>query len=211
MKRVNTSDIIYKQIKSDFINNKIDFGQKINEIELAQRFNVSRTPLREAIKKLEIEGIIVRQVNGRLKMIEITENHIEELYRVRLALENMLIKHAVNDKAFIDKLSQNINTSQKLLDLNNYDEARNEVSKFTNIIYEHITLDITKNLLRSYSVLVAKIKTNTLSSHSRIKQALQEHKAILDALEDDDIELACNLNATHLQGACEEIISQFFK
>lgn len=210
MKRINTSDIIYNQIKSDFINNKIDFGQKISEINLANQYRVSRTPLREAIKKLEIEGIIVRQVNGRLKIVEISAENIEELYRVRLALENMLIRFAANDIEFIDKLGTNITTSQNLIDENNFDKARIEIAKFTNIIYEHITLDTTRNLLKSYSVLVAKIKNNTLSSHSRIKQALQEHKNIHEALANNNIDLACKLNEEHLQGAYQEIVSQYF-
>ncbi len=210
MKRVNTSDIIYNQIKSDFINNKIDFGQKINEIELAQKFNVSRTPLREAIKKLEIEGIIVRQVNGRLKIVEITKDQLEELYRVRLALENMLLKHAYTDAKFIEKLRANIEVSQSLFSESNFDMARVEIAKFTNIIYEHITLDITKNLLKSYKTIIAKIKNNTLSSNNRIKQALQEHIHIHEALANNDIDLACKINEDHLNGACQEIISQYF-
>ncbi len=211
MKRVNTSDIIYNQIKSDFINNKIDFGQKINELELAQEFNVSRTPLREAIKKLEIEGLVVRQVNGRLKIVEITREQLEELYRVRLALENMLLEHASTDEKFMNKLKNNIEVSQKLIDESNYDTARVEIAKFTNIIYTHITLDITKNLLKSYSVLISKIKNNTLNSNSRTAKALEEHKKIFDALTSGDINLACELNTSHLQGACDEIISQFFE
>lgn len=210
MKRINTSDIIYKQIKSDFINNKIDFGQKINEIDLANQFNVSRTPLREAIKKLEIEGIIIRQVNGRLKIVEITKENIEELYRVRLALENMLIRYAAQDKSFIKKLQKNIETSQTLIDNGDFDGARKETAKFTNIIYEHITLDITKNLLKSYSALISKIKNNTLSSEPRIKQALQEHNNIHEALASNNIDLACKINEDHLNGACQEIISQYF-
>ncbi len=210
MKRINTSNIIYEQIKADFINNKISFGQKINEIELANRFNVSRTPLREAIKQLEIEGIIIRQINGRLKIVTISKENMDELFRVRLALENMLIKHALSDNQFLNKLAENISVSQELVDSNNFSAAREEISKFTDIIYQHVTLDITKNLLKSYDVIISKIKNSTLSSHNRIKQALQEHKSIHEALVSKNIELACQVNEQHLKGAYQEIVSQFF-
>ncbi len=211
MKRINTSDIVYKQIKDDFISNKISFGQKINEIELAKQYNVSRTPLREAIKKFEIEGIIIRQMNGRLKMVTITKDNMDELFRVRLALENMLLKHAINDKEFLNKLHDNIENSKSYVENNNFNDARNEISKFTNIIYQHVTLDVTRNLLKSYNILISKIKSSTLSSPNRIKQALQEHQSIHDALANNDIDLACNLNEKHLHGAYQEITSQFFE
>lgn len=210
MKRVNTSDIVYMNIISDFINNEIEFNQKVNEIALAQKYNVSRTPLREAIKRLEIEGIIIRQTNGRLTMIDLTQENLEELYRVRLALENMLITHASKDKSFIEKLFTNNDQSIKLIKDGRLEEAKTQISQFTNIIYEHITLDITKTLLASYKILVSKMKNNTLSSEKRLKQALQEHIDIQEALANNNIELACKLNENHLQGACQELISQYF-
>ncbi len=210
MKRINISSIICENIKSEFISNKIAFGEQLSEANLAKQLNVSRTPLREAIKILENEGLIVRLANGRIRMIDVDIDDVIEIFQVRLALENTILKSNANSKEFLELLKENIHKSKIFLDSKLKDEARNEISKFTQILYSYIRLSVTKNMLNSYNVILQKFKTDSLASDQRIIEALKEHQMIYEALQNNNYELACKINKKHVEGACQEIINCYF-
>ncbi len=210
MKRINISDMICNYIKEEFVSNNIAFGEQISEPNLSKLLNVSRTPLREAIKTLENEGLIVRLPNGRIRMIELNKAEVEELFQVRVALENTVLKTNVNNPEFLKELKVNIEKSKLYIDSNMSAEAKYEISQFTKIIYSRILLSITKNMLNSYNVILQKFKSDSLASNKRMLQALEEHQMIYEALANNNIDLACEINTKHINGACNEIIACYF-
>ncbi len=210
MKRINISDMICNYIKEEFISNNISFGEHISEPNLSKLLNVSRTPLREAIKSLENEGLIVRLPNGRIRMISLDREEIEELFQVRIALENTVFNINIKNENFLNALKINIEKSKLYLNSNMTEEAKLEISQFTKIIYSHIRLTITKNMLNSYNVILQKFKSDSLASNKRMLQALEEHEMIYEALANNDINLASKINTRHINGACSEIIARYF-
>ncbi len=210
MKRINTSDLVYNKIIEDFINNEIDFGDKITEIDLSNKFQVSRTPLREAVKRLEQEGLITRLSNGRIRIIELSVENINELFQVRVALENMLLENTMDDADLLENLHKSIQTSAKLCNEGNLDEARKEVSNFTTILYGSLTMETTINLLRSYSIIISKFKFSSLSTMERIEDAIKDHLDIYNALIEKDYDLACKINRLHIFKARDKIKDFYF-
>lgn len=209
MKRINSSDIVYEKLKVAFINDQLKYGQRIVEQELADQFGVSRTPLREAIKKLEYEGIIIRHNNGRLSIVDITEENINEIFKVRLAIENMLISEIANNKEILKQLEDNINNSFRYFNEGDIEKTREEIYSFTNIIYSAISLKTTENILKSYSSLVAKLRNKSIIKPEQVEKALNEHYQIYEALSENNIEKAVQINISHLQNGCQETIQNF--
>ena len=80
-------------------------GDQMREADLAERLGVSRTPVREALRRLEAEGIIERRGNRRSYLVEISAHEIDEIFLVRAALEPCAAKLAAAraDEAFIDR------------------------------------------------------------------------------------------------------------
>ncbi len=207
MKRINVSDMIYDRIIEEFLNDNINFGDKFVELEYAEKLKVSRTPLREAIKKLEHEGLILRLPNGRLKFLEITKEDVIEIFSVRIALENMLLENCIGDDAVLNTLHDNIILTDKYLKNNEHELAREQVKNFTKILYSIFNFNYAIKMLRKNNILLTKLKKRTLTPLERIIQASNEHIEIYNALINNDIETACKLNRAHLTGARDIILA----
>lgn len=207
MKRINVSDMIYERIIDDFINDKIDFGEKFVEIDYAEKLNVSRTPLREAIKKLEHEGLIIRLHNGRLKFLDFNFENIIEIYNIRIALENMLIEQCVNNADILEKLYNNVITSERLFANVEYELAREKVKEYSKILYSNLDYHYTVKILSKNNLLLTKIKKRTLLPISRTETAIKEHRQIYEAMVDNDLALAFALNRKHLIGARDILLA----
>jgi len=84
--KYNSKGMIYKSIRMDIISQKLKPGQLVTEDELAKKYNVSRTPIREILRKLEHEELI-KITNKRILIYEMTNKDIEEILHIRMILE----------------------------------------------------------------------------------------------------------------------------
>ncbi|CAM4518280.1 GntR family transcriptional regulator [Paenibacillus typhae] len=92
-----SKDNTYYALKQKIINNDLEPGQAVNEESLATMLGVSRTPLREAIQRLENEDFLVRQPNGRLKVAPLSLKEVEEIFQIRSMLEGHIARSAARN------------------------------------------------------------------------------------------------------------------
>jgi len=111
-------DILYERLKTAIIKGELKPGERLIEQELSEMFDVSRTPLREAIQKLETEELLTRVNSGGVKVSELSERRLKEIYDVRRAIESMVIKHValkwtekdINElAAIVEKVKETLN------------------------------------------------------------------------------------------------------
>lgn len=209
LKRKNISDNIYDKIKLLFINGELDFGEKIGEVELCKVLDVSRTPLREAIKQLEIEGIVERTPNGRLKIMDMDSKRIDEIFQIRCSLEDLILDNIIQNKDFIKELENNLTLTKFHIDLENWEETRKLFSEFNKILYKYSQLEFTIKILKNYSFILQKLRLNSLEKSDRIKDSYEEHVLLLNYLKNNDIKKAKQLNRKHLLKAKESVIKYF--
>ncbi|WP_410514940.1 GntR family transcriptional regulator [Paenibacillus sp. BR2-3] len=101
-----SKDTTYFALKQKIIDNELKPDQIVHEENLAALLGVSRTPLREAIQRLENEEFLVRQPNGRLRVASVTMKEVEEIFLIRSMLEGYIAKNAA--KHATDKHIQNL-------------------------------------------------------------------------------------------------------
>ncbi|WP_449598816.1 GntR family transcriptional regulator [Niallia sp. Marseille-Q9988] len=89
-----TKDHAYLALKHQVINGDLKPDEIIREEQLASNLEISRTPLREAIQRLEMEDFLVRQTNGRLKVAPANRKEMEEIFLIRSMLEGTITRHA---------------------------------------------------------------------------------------------------------------------
>ena len=91
-KRKSTTDIIYESLKEAII--KFDFlpGTKLVEQDLSKKLQISRTPLREALKLLEFEGFVTRKLNGGLEVSKLSIKELQDIYELKIAIESIAVK-----------------------------------------------------------------------------------------------------------------------
>lgn len=94
--RVSAKELAYREIKHRIISCEYNPGQPIIEEDLSFSLEISRTPLREALQRLELEELVVRQPNGRLKVAPVSIKEVKELFKVRSMLEGIVVSEAVD-------------------------------------------------------------------------------------------------------------------
>ena len=209
--RKNTSDFLYNEIINDFLNENLKYGDKIVEIDLCNQYGTSRTPLREALAKLEKDGLVERQINNRLQIVTIDENILDEIFDLRLSLESMVLKYALKyskETAIFAELQENLDLVDFYLKHEDVVTGRKVLSKFSEIMYKQSRLKYTTKLIENYNLLLYPLRTRSLMTLKRLYEAQEEHKHIYELLKDDSLAEVQKFNVYHLQTSMDSMRKQ---
>ena len=132
-----SKDYAYFEIKNKILNGDFTPEESLIESKLAEELDISKTPLREALQKLEVEELVVRQANGRLKTPSITVQEAEEIFLVRSYLEGIIAKQATNHatQEDIDSLSGFCDKINQAIEMKNIEEILHYGTKFHEHLY----------------------------------------------------------------------------
>ncbi|AXI00108.1 GntR family transcriptional regulator [Sporosarcina sp. PTS2304] len=186
--------LAYEMIREQIINGSYPGGMKIIESKLAEEIGVSRTPVREAIRRLEQEGLIKRK-----KVIKPTEKDLRHMFQMRMLIESYAAKMAATymSEENISKLRRCIHQARNSDSLNII-KANKE---FHDLIVEEcrnpIMID-TVDKMQSIIYLFSK----TVVQHER-PLLIEEHSSICDAIEQRKPDLASELMNDHLKADLE--------
>lgn len=190
----------YRRLLEDIGNGHLAPGARLRETELAERFGISRTPIREAIRQLEADGLVVHMPRQGATIRVLDYSEVMELYEMRAVLEGTAARLAA--RAASD------------LELDELETLNSELSQAGDVrtAYElnrqfHMTLlDAAKNryLIKSVNALqktLLIIGTSTLAEAERAQQAVKEHADLLVALKARDGVRAEELMRAHIEAA----------
>lgn len=176
-------DFVYAQLKEMILTRKIRCGEKIQEQQVEKLFNVSRTPVREAVRKLSSEGIVVLYPNRYAEVIRFDEETIKELGMVRITMDCLAAQQAIQNGS-----NRDFDALRDLVKL--CDEAHEQGDFYRQIQYDAqfhmklieisknpVLIDILNNLLFRTQLLQTTIEDN-FSTICEVKN----HHAILDEL-----------------------------
>ena len=209
--RKNTSDFLYNEIINDFLNENLKYGDKIVEIDLCNQYGTSRTPLREALAKLEKDGLVERQINNRLQIVTIDENILDEILDLRLSLESMVLKYALKyskETSLFNDLQENLDLVDYYLKHEDVVTGRKVLSKFSEILYKQSRLKYTTKLIENYNLLLYPLRTRSLMTLKRLYDAQEEHKHIYELLQDGSLAEVQKFNVYHLQTSMDSMRKQ---
>ena len=188
------SDRIAFLIEEAIMHGSIKPGERLTTDRLARQFKVSHIPVREALKRLEVVGLIVNEPNKGARVIELSEKDVSQIFQVRTALEGLAVTLAA---ARIEKAGKG--QLQSLVDeMNKASKARNFIALFKADMQFHQTIwELTGNRF------LVKALTNTLIPYfgylatkgyfqhrSQISYVPRVHQEVLDAIASRDGELA---------------------
>lgn len=197
------TDEIVDIIRERILKGEYKIGEKIKENQIASELRVSRTPIREAFKQLENEGLIDYIPNRGCFAKGFTRRDIEDLYAVRKALEILAVEWAVSriTPEQIDKLQEQSDLMEfyttrkdgkKVLEIN---------SDFHSVIYNATGSRFMAQVLRSYKEYIEQTRRVIFDGGEYLEEIFREHKAVLDAIKARDTEGAKEAMARHLDGS----------
>lgn len=198
VKPVSLSEQAYQIIKEAIITNRIKAGEILTEEQLASQLNISRTPIRTALKQLVLEHLAEVNENKNVVVSNITEDDVKNVCAVRKALEPLAVE-LITDTSIEKKIKElrKIIKAQKAA--KTHEEFLNEEYNFhmgiaslakNGFLYDMI--DRTNIVIKRYLIL-----SGTLDKHSN--EALNEHEAIVECLEKKDFIAAGDSLKQHLE------------
>ncbi|MDD6043898.1 MAG: GntR family transcriptional regulator [Eubacteriaceae bacterium] len=194
------TDEIVNIIRDRILKGEYKIGEKIKETQIAGELRVSRTPIREAFKQLENEGLIDYIPNRGCFAKGFTKQDIEDLYAVRKALEVLAVEWAVN--RIDDKQLKELKEQSDLME---FYTLRNDQKKvleinadFHNVIYNATGSRFMAQILRSYKDYINQTRKAIFYEEQYLADIYEEHKRILVAVTEKDMEKAKKAMADHL-------------
>jgi len=194
------TSIIFEKIREDILNGMYDPGEKIVEAKLADELGVSRTPVREALKQLELDGLVENIPNRGVIVKGVTAQDIKDIYTIRQAIEGIAAKWSVA------RMSQEeLDSLKEIYELMEFYTFKKDVDKifelntrFHELIYMATNSRFLEHVLRDFQLFIKTTRYESLKSEGRMEHTLQEHKEILDAFINRDGEKAVEKIIEHI-------------
>lgn len=198
-------------LRDKILNEEYTKGQKLNEVTLARELEISRTPIREALKQLELEGLVRSIPNKGVYVIGFSARDIDDMFEIRLALEGLAIEFA------IDRMDEeHLNKIKEIFELMEFYTMKDDQKKIAllNIEYHDAIYQATRSqyfaqLLKDINYYVSVTSRHSISQPERLDTALEEHKAIFDAIIAKDKKSAREMIKRHIRST-QMLVKQFY-
>ena len=203
---VSLADQIFKELEKNILTGVYSRGEVFTEMHLSEMLNVSRTPIREAIRRLEQERLIEVTTKG-IVILGISPKDISDMYEIRLRTEGLASKWAAETigeegkKQLLDIVElQEFYTAKK-----DADNIREMDSKFHEVVYSNCGSVVLCDMLHQLHRKVAKYRKASVTNSERAFLSTKEHREILDAILSGDGALAEKLTVNHIKNAKKNI------
>ncbi len=203
-------DVVFNTLRKAILTGELKPGERLMEIHLANRLGVSRTPIREAIRKLELEGLVIMIPRRGAEVAQITEKSLKDVLEVRRALDILCVELAC------DRISQE--EKERLKDACG-DFARatktgdTTVIARADVIFHDIIVQATGNqrliqLINNLSEQMYRYRFEYIKDENRHDNLISEHRMIYESIAGHDREKAAEAAKLHIDNQERSIIRQ---
>lgn len=201
---------VYGALRENILGGKYRPGENLIEMRLAEELNVSRTPVREAIRQLELEGLVESIPNKGVTVKGITKKDMEDIYNIRMILEGLAARWAV------EKITDNeLDRMKELCELMEFYTSKSDIdqiarlnTEFHDVIYAASKSNVLQHILKDFQFYVKWARHESLSSPGRKEEALREHYDILRAFKNRDVESAERTLTIHVENSSKNLLKQ---
>lgn len=204
--------LIYDKVREDILKGRYCAGDKIVEIKVADELGVSRTPVREALKQLELHGLVDNIPNRGVIVKGISQEEIKDILVVRHSIEGLVGQWAAEriTDVEIKELEDTNDLMSFYLMKQDFDKFYDQNLKFHEIIYSAAKSRYLENVLKDFQFFIKNSKENIFASSDRLTVSLKEHEMIIKALKSRDCVAARKAMVDHIKNA-NEVIFEIMK
>jgi DNA-binding GntR family transcriptional regulator len=207
---ITTTDKVFELMQQAIVEGEIVAGSKISEPELAKRYQISRSTLREALNRLEKCHLIERKANVGCRVVECSIHGLLEIYVVREALEGMACRQAANNMtdaeiAEMKAMLEQHASSQQLQDGVAYYQEEGDLDFHYKVILGSHNQQLINILCGQLYHLVRMYRCQFGMNSPRATKAFSEHSRIIEAIAERDGELAEMLMRRHIAASRKNI------
>jgi len=200
------ADQIFDELERNILAGFYSIGETFTETKLSEMLGVSRTPIREALRRLEQEHLVELSTKGA-KIIGISKKDILDMYEIRLRTEGLASRRVAETiteagkKELLDIIElQEFYTAKK-----DADNIKNMDSKFHEAVYRLCGSTALHEVLHLLHRKVTKYRKASIQNAERAFQSVKEHREIFEAIISGDGDLAEKITTQHVKNALENI------
>lgn len=200
---------VYNILEDQILSQKLRAGDSVTEMKLSKELGVSRTPVREALQRLDREGLIKLRPNKGAVVVGISERDLIDIYKIRMRLEGLAARIAAEnaDETLIRRLSDNIELTEFYMSKGNIEKLKDLDSDFHDIIYGYCQSRILGKTLSELHRYIVCYRKLSLSVKGRLERSLAEHREIVEAIKKGDAEGADSLMSAHVELALSNLLT----
>jgi len=208
-KMISIADQVFEKLEQDILSGVYERGIVLTELRLSEELGVSRTPIREALRRLEQERIIEPTSKG-MKVLGITRADIADICEIRLRLEGLAARWAAEraDEEGIQTLKEIVELQEFYTQKQDPESIKNADSRFHQTIYALCGSHSMQDTLEPLHRKLLKYRRVSVSAQSRAQKSLEEHQAIFNAIASHDSDKAEQLTIQHVKNARDSILQR---
>jgi DNA-binding GntR family transcriptional regulator len=200
---------IYEQLHEHIVTGRLDAGEALRETSLATQFGVSRTPIREALRRLEQDGLVERGDRG-LQVRRRSPEEILEIYEVRVALEAAAARAAAERRSPLDLIRlEQVHANMAALENPDAETMASLNRRFHGLVWAASHNATMVDALTRLHAPLMRYRETTLAFEDRWDMVIQEHANILEAIREGDPVRARDLASDHMIGARDTRLRMF--
>lgn len=201
-------DVVFNTLRRAILRGELKPGERLMEIQLANKLGVSRTPIREAIRKLELEGLVLMIPRKGAEVAEITEKNLRDVLEVRCALEELAVQLACEriDGEGVKELRDAGLHFKEVLDSDDITQIAQADEAFHDVIFTATGNSRLIQLLNNLREQMYRYRIEYLKKKECYPILIAEHKEILDAIAGRDKERATRVTSQHINNQVDTVV-----
>lgn len=199
---------VFHKLREDILSGKYQEHEELKEVAIGEELGVSRTPVREAFRQLELEGLIQIIPNKGAYVTGITEKDVKDIYMIRSLLEGLCARWATEHitQEQMEEMEENVYLAQFHARKGHLDQLAELDNRFHDILYEACDSKILEHQLKDFHQYVLRVRKKTLANVNRGPKSNEEHEEILEAIKAGDADRAEKLANRHMINAYQNMV-----
>jgi DNA-binding GntR family transcriptional regulator len=194
---------LFSNLRKDILQGRLQQGEKLTEQQICDEYNVSRTPVREAFRQLELEGFIETIPNRGAFVVGFSPQDIQDMYELRKAYEVLAVRWAIEriTKEEYEKLEEAFEFMEFYTQKKDAEKMMNINMKFHELIYKASHNRMLYHILSSYQLYIKQSRTSRSNTADYLDEILEEHREIFGAFRNKDADAGIAAVSKHLDNA----------
>ena len=201
-------DVVFNTLRQAILRGELKPGERLMEIHLANKLGVSRTPIREAIRKLELEGLVTMIPRRGAEVAQITEKSMNDVLEVRRAMDALCVELACDriTPEELQDLKKACDTFEAAVKTDDIKQIAQADVAFHDIIYAATDNRRLIQLLNNLREQMYRYRIEYLKKKECYPQLLEEHQTIIDSIESRDKGRATQITGQHIKNQAEAVV-----
>ncbi|SMC72434.1 GntR family transcriptional regulator [Sporomusa malonica] len=201
-------EVVAETLREAIVNGILKPGERLMEIQLAEELGVSRTPVREAIRKLELEGFVVMIPRRGTYVADLSIKDINEVFEIRTALDvlaaGLAVERITEDE--LEQLERLLVEIGELIEQDDADRLVESDSQFHDILYRASRNDRLVGIINNLREQFTRFRSISIQYPGRMQKSVEEHRRLVEAIASRDTDLAQQLAREHMENSEQTLL-----